>query len=71
MPFGLSNAQASFQSLMNVNFQPHLRRLVLVFFDDIFGIQPVLEVPHPTPSAGIPNSPHPFIGYKSEEMYIG
>lgn len=35
MPFGLSNAPASFQSLMNEVFQSQLRKSVLVFFDDI------------------------------------
>lgn len=35
MPFGLSNAPATFQSLMNHIFQSQLRKLVLVFFDDI------------------------------------
>ncbi|KAJ0491928.1 putative nucleotidyltransferase, Ribonuclease H [Helianthus annuus] len=35
LPFGLSNAPATFQGLMNSVFQKLLRKSVLIFFDDV------------------------------------
>jgi hypothetical protein len=34
-PFGLTNAPATFQGLMNDLFRPHLWKFIIVFFDDI------------------------------------
>ena len=44
MPFGLMNASATFQSLMNQIFHGLLRQFILIFLYDILVYSPSIEV---------------------------
>lgn len=36
MAFGITNAPATFHSMMNEEFQPFIQKIIFVLFDDIF-----------------------------------
>ena len=42
-PFNLTNAPSMFQAIMNNVFQPYLRKLIIIFFDDILIYSKTME----------------------------
>ena len=63
MPFGLMNAPATSQALMNEVFKPLLRKYVIVFFDDILIYSKTIEehMQHLAKVLGILRSQHLYV----------
>jgi len=71
MPFGLFNAPSTFQVTMNDLFRPHLRKFIIVFFDDILVYSPSFDsqITHLDITFGLLHSNH--FKLKSSKCLIG